>query len=158
MQRSGHSDLIPSWCKAPEDISPPLPTLPSQSELPLDAVDALEAISAESNCPKRGKKNKAKKKKKKEDPQQSRCADEVQGPVAAVVSEPGEKETSTPPQNSPRSPPLHVLLILMGLRKKKIQMVKSGFCHSLTIWMQWALRSFDFRRAGWISRKKNFLQ
>ena len=88
----------------------------------------------------KGEKNKAKKKKKKEDPQQSQRADKGLGPVAAVVSAPGGKETLTPPQNSPRSPPLHVLPIFMGSRKKKkIQMVKSGFCHSLTIWMRWAL-------------------
>ena len=33
VQKSGCSDLIPSWCKAPEDISPP-ETLPSTSEAP----------------------------------------------------------------------------------------------------------------------------
>ena len=52
----------------------------------------------------KGEKNKAKK-KKKEDPQQSRCADEGPGPVATVVSAPGEKETSTPlPEQSQKSP------------------------------------------------------
>ena len=62
-QNSGCSDLIPSWCKAPNDINPPVPS-PSQSEAaPLEDLEALEA-----STPKRKKKTK---KNKKANPQES---------------------------------------------------------------------------------------
>ena len=66
VQKSGHSNLIPSWSKAPEDISPP-ETVPSPSPSPSEAAP-LEALSSEASAPKREKKNKN---KKKAHPQQS---------------------------------------------------------------------------------------
>ena len=42
-QNSGLSDLIPSWCRAPDDISPPVPSPPPRSEaIPLEDLEALE--------------------------------------------------------------------------------------------------------------------
>ena len=82
-------------------------------------LDALEAISVESSCPKRGKKHKAKKKKRKEDPQQSRCAEKGPGPVAAVVSAPREKETPTPPPEQSQESPLACFTNSHGATKEE---------------------------------------
>ena len=64
-QKSGRSELIPLWCNAPENISPP-ETVPSPSPSPSEATP-LEALSFEASEPKRKKKNK----NKKAHPQQS---------------------------------------------------------------------------------------
>ena len=110
-QRSSYSDLIPSWCKAPEDISPPLPTLPSQSEA---SLDALEAVSAESSCPKRGKKIKQRRRRRKKTHNSPDMLTRVRGLLPQWSVHPGKKKHWHHPQNSPRSPPLHVLPILTG--------------------------------------------
>ena len=52
-ENSGRSDLIPDWCKAPDNISPPVPS-PSRSEA--DPLEVLETLSVEASAPKRGKK------------------------------------------------------------------------------------------------------
>ena len=106
-QNSGQSDLIPDWCLAPDDISPPAPSPPLQSEATLlEDLEALGALGV-SAPPKRGKK-----KKKKAAHQQeclgSRHADEGPGTVDAEegVSAPREKTNSdTTPRTGPGVPP-----------------------------------------------------
>ena len=59
-QNSGRSDLIPDWCLAPDNISPPAPSPPSQSEAALlEDLEALRALEV-SAPPKRGEKKKKK--------------------------------------------------------------------------------------------------
>ena len=105
-QNSGQSDLIPDWCLAPDDISPPAPSPPSRSEAALlEDLEALGALEV-SAPPKRGKK-----KKKKAAHQQeslgSCCANEGPGTVDVEegVGAPREKLTVTPlPEQALESP------------------------------------------------------
>ena len=108
-QNSGRSDLIPDWCLAPDDISPPAPSPPSRSKAALledlEALGALEALEV-SAPPKRGKK------KKKAAHQQeslgSHHADEGLGTVDIEegVGSPREKLTVTPPPEQALESPL----------------------------------------------------
>ena len=97
-QNSGHSDRIPSWCKAPDDISPPVAS-PSRSwATPLEDVEVLEV-----SVPKRGKK-----KKKKAHQQESLGSQHADEGLGNVASEAGvsEKQTPTSPTEQALESPL----------------------------------------------------
>ena len=106
-QNSGQSDLIPDWCLAPDDISPPAPSPPSWSEATLlEDLEALGALEV-SAPPKRGKKKK-KKAAHRQESLGSHHADEGPGTVDAEegVGAPREKLTVTPPpEQALESPP-----------------------------------------------------
>ena len=109
-QKSGHSDLIPSWYKAPEDINPP-ETVPSPSPSEAAPLEALEALLSKASVPRRRKKNKNKNKKKAH-PQQSLGSQHADGGLGTVAAEawwwsvhPGKNKHQHHPQNSPWSAP-----------------------------------------------------
>ena len=109
-QKGGCSDVIPLWCKAPEDISPP-ENVPSPSPSEAAHLETLKALLFKASAPKRGKKNKTK--KKKAHPEQSLGSQHANGgprTVAAeagvVVGTPREKQTLTPPPEQSLQSPL----------------------------------------------------
>ena len=59
-QNNGRSDLIPSGCKAPEDVRPPIPSAPQSSDAA--PFDTFHDICSEP--PKKEKKSKSKSKSK----------------------------------------------------------------------------------------------
>ena len=77
-QNSGRSDLIPSWCRTPDSIKPPVPSPPPQSE-------AVPLEDLELSAPKKEKMKKKHKKAHRQESLGSRHADEGPGTVAVEV-------------------------------------------------------------------------
>ena len=111
-QKSGRSDLIPSWCKAPEDLSPP-ETVPSPS--PSEAAPPPRPFRPKQVHP-RGEKRIRRKHTHNSPWGPDRGLGTVVAEAGVVVGAPGEKQTPTPPQNSPWGPPLHVIQIVTGFQ------------------------------------------
>ena len=113
-QKSSCSDLIPLWCKAPEDISPP-ETVPLPSPSEATPLRPLRPFHLKQVHPRGEKRIRLRRRRKHthNSPWGPNVPTGVQGLLQQKQGwwsvHPGKNKHQYHPKNSPWSPPLHVI-------------------------------------------------